>query len=89
MAATREAGVSISSLGDTLREMGRHYDGLQAALAELRRVRTATEHDADGTAGGLRDAMLAVRRECDALELLVADDLWPLPKYREMLFCGV
>jgi len=22
----------------------------------------------------------------DALETLVADDLWPLPKYRELLF---
>jgi len=23
---------------------------------------------------------------CDALELSVGDDYWPLPKYREMLF---
>jgi len=23
---------------------------------------------------------------CDALELIVGDDYWPLPKYREMLF---
>jgi glutamine synthetase len=32
------------------------------------------------------DAMAAVRASSDALELLVADDSWPLPKYREMLF---
>ena len=32
------------------------------------------------------DAMAAARECCDALELKVADDLWPLPKYREMLF---
>jgi glutamine synthetase len=32
------------------------------------------------------DAMAAVRECADALELKVADDLWPLPKYREMLF---
>jgi glutamine synthetase len=32
------------------------------------------------------EAMAAVRRACDALELLVPDDQWPLPKYREMLF---
>ncbi len=31
-------------------------------------------------------AMLEVRRVCDELEGLVADTLWPLPKYREMLF---
>ena len=32
------------------------------------------------------DAMADVRKCCDALELSVADECWPLPKYREMLF---
>ena len=32
------------------------------------------------------DAMAAARASCDALELMVDDDCWPLPKYREMLF---
>jgi glutamine synthetase len=27
-----------------------------------------------------------IRDHADELELLVADDLWPLPKYRELLF---
>ena len=31
-------------------------------------------------------AMLEVRRSVDALEGIVADDLWPLPTYQEMLF---
>ncbi len=31
-------------------------------------------------------AMLAVRGCADALESVVADDLWPLPSYQEMLF---
>jgi glutamine synthetase len=31
-------------------------------------------------------AMVEVRNVCDELEGIVADDLWPLPKYREMLF---
>ena len=30
--------------------------------------------------------MLAVRKTADGLESVVEDDLWPLPKYREMLF---
>lgn len=30
--------------------------------------------------------MLEVRKHADALELVVSDDLWPLPKYQEMLF---
>ena len=32
------------------------------------------------------DAMASVREMSDALELKVPDELWPLPKYREMLF---
>jgi glutamine synthetase len=30
--------------------------------------------------------MDAVRDVADRLEKIVADDLWPLPKYEEMLF---
>ena len=31
-------------------------------------------------------AMLEIRKVVDQLELIIADDLWPLPTYREMLF---
>ena len=31
-------------------------------------------------------AMAAVREVADQLEKIVADDLWPLPKYSEILF---
>jgi glutamine synthetase len=49
------------------------------------------EHDdALAHASYMRDtiipAMLAVRVVADRLEKIVADDLWPLPKYEEMLF---
>ena len=27
-----------------------------------------------------------IRYACDKLELLVDDELWPLPKYRELIF---
>jgi glutamine synthetase len=30
--------------------------------------------------------MASVRAAADSLETLVADDLWPLPTYQEMLF---
>jgi len=29
---------------------------------------------------------VSAREVADDLELIVADDLWPLPKYQEMLF---
>jgi glutamine synthetase len=35
---------------------------------------------------GLLPAMTAIRTASDALEGLVADDLWPLPTYQEMLY---
>ena len=31
-------------------------------------------------------AMAAVREVADKLEKMIADDLWPLPKYSEILF---
>jgi glutamine synthetase len=34
----------------------------------------------------VKPAMLAVREIADTLETIVADDIWPLPKYQEMLF---
>jgi glutamine synthetase len=34
----------------------------------------------------LLPAMTSVRAAADTLETLVADDLWPLPTYQEMLF---
>jgi glutamine synthetase len=36
--------------------------------------------------GDGKEAMSAVRDACDALELSIADEAWPLPRYREMLF---
>ena len=32
-------------------------------------------------------AMLMVRDVCDRMEMIVGNGYWPLPKYREMLFC--
>jgi glutamine synthetase len=64
---------------------------LHEALLDLEKA-----NDHDGPEGGLthakymRDrvipAMDAVREVADRLERIVADDLWPLPKYSEMLF---
>jgi glutamine synthetase len=46
------------------------------------------EKKASALAYGASDAMSAVRDACDKLEGVVDDTLWPLPKYREMLFLG-
>lgn len=62
-----------------------------AAVAELSTA--IKQHDFDSIeahmnycAHEIRGLMVKVRTHVDALEAEVADDLWPLPKYREMLF---
>lgn len=60
----------------------------------IKQLNDAIEHSASGDvlahAKHYRDevcpAMLKVRNVSDELEQIVADDLWPLPTYREMLF---
>lgn len=41
---------------------------------------------AEGYAQSVAGLMSEVREVCDEIESLTADDFWPLPKYREMLF---
>jgi len=45
-----------------------------------------TEAHMQYCAGTVRGLMDDVRQHADALESEVADEYWPLPKYREMLF---
>lgn len=44
------------------------------------------EAKAEAFAHDVSQAMLELRHACDEIEGIVQDDLWPLPKYREMLF---
>ena len=49
-------------------------------------AKSSEEAKAEALATDVSHAMLEVRHVCDELEGTVADELWPLPKYREMLF---
>ena len=63
---------------------------LTGALAGLKAALAAHVEGSFAEALHARDALLpameAVRAAADALEGIVADDLWPLPTYQEMLF---
>jgi glutamine synthetase len=81
-----EAGVS--ALEGEVREL---VDELVAGLGELKAANAyPTEMEGLELAEYARDkqltAMAKVRETADKLERIVADDLWPLPKYEEMLF---
>jgi glutamine synthetase len=94
LAAAKAAGINVGALGEQeqlLSDLAKTISDLQKKVAALVH---ATEHGADGDAlahakhskDGIIPAMNAVRALADKLETIVADDLWPLPTYREMLF---
>jgi glutamine synthetase len=92
-AQATQAGIKIVPQVEAANEVGRMIETLNANQRELQAVLAKAEGMHDDlpkqakllTSKGA-DAMAAVRSCCDALELKVADELWPLPKYREMLF---
>ncbi len=89
VAALTAAGVDADV--STLRAVTGPIGDLKAGLADLA-VAVHHLHDFSGIeeAGFARDnvlpAMAAIRAAADELEGLVADDLWSLPTYQEMLY---
>jgi glutamine synthetase len=89
--ATKTAGADNSAQVDLLKSLTATISEFQKATASLDQ---ALAHHAEGDmlshARHFRDTILpsmaAVRTLGDKLETMVADDLWPLPTYREMLF---
>ena len=60
--------------------IGKLADAIECCAARLEKYLSA------GNPGKILEEMHKMRVNVDALEKLVDDDLWPLPKYREMLF---
>ena len=89
--ATKAAGVDNSAQAELLKS-------LTATLSEFQKATGTLEHTLGHHASGelidharhYRDkvlpAMTALRALGDKLETMVADEYWPLPTYREMLF---
>ena len=77
----------MSSL-DRMSELTGQLEGAIKTLADA--IEHHTAGDVSAHAKHYRDevcpAMLKVRNVADELEGIIADDLWPLPTYREMLF---
>jgi glutamine synthetase len=93
-AAARHLALLLSA---QLGELASETESLIATLVEkIRELESANlaenqpDHDPQLYADYQRDttipAMDAVREAADALEKVVSDDLWPLPKYSEILF---
>jgi glutamine synthetase len=90
LALAESAGVSAVEI-----ETRAVVDDLVDAIGTLEHVNSQEQHEPHESepfehAKYMRDsvlpAMADVRAACDRLERLVADDLWALPRYSEMLF---
>ena len=91
VSSVKAAGIDPSAQAEHLRELTETISHFQAAIASLdEAVHYHPEGDAYAHARYVRDAVLPkmteLRKWGDKLETLVADELWPLPTYREMLF---
>jgi glutamine synthetase len=79
VAAAERVGGLVEALVEARERLGRvaeTAEGMHGDPADCARLLT----------GEGADAIAAVRAASDALELVLPDDQWPLPKYREMLF---
>jgi glutamine synthetase len=75
----------------TLREIIDHVNVIRSASEEMTQIRHRLNRNPDiiaraaGYETEVRAKMSEIREHIDALEMIVDDDLWPLPKYRELL----
>ena len=72
--------VGVTGLKALSLKLGAGLDDLHVKCEKLARAL------AHGTTADQLATMADLRRTVDALEYLVDDGRWPLPKYREMLF---
>jgi glutamine synthetase len=87
--AAKDAGVDLSTA--TIEKVAELISTMMASVESLRDA--LAQHDFASTdahmqhcAVTIRGLMEDVRTSADALEMEVADDMWPFPKYQEMLF---
>ncbi len=76
----------------SIREMSGHMSAIRAEvekMVEARKVANRLEHERD-KAIAYHDTVVPpmeeIRSHIDKLELMVDNEIWPLPKYRELLF---
>ena len=90
---SKAAGIAVipqvttaNQVGELVQELQEFREDLSDVIARAEAMHDDPAKQADLLTSEGADTMAEVRKVCDALELSVADDYWPLPKYREMLF---
>jgi glutamine synthetase len=92
-ALSKNAGIKVvpqvaaaNELNEAIAELQRHRQQLNKVIDKAEGMHDDIVKQAELLTKDGAFQMGQVRSCCDALELMVADDCWPLPKYREMLF---
>jgi glutamine synthetase len=74
---------TLDEVSDSIKEL---RAGIAALRLELGQHGASVQEEAEHAGKRLLSAMSLIRAASDNLETLVADDLWPLATYQEMLF---
>jgi glutamine synthetase len=77
---------AASRLHKQIKDLQKHRVTLEKVITKAESMHESLEGCAAFLTSQGADAMASVRGACDALEVMIDDDCWPLPKYREMLF---
>ncbi|MGB5348440.1 MAG: hypothetical protein WBN10_02490, partial [Polyangiales bacterium] len=85
------AALGVEFESTAVKKIANETNAMMSAVSSLEEALAnhhfeSTEAHMKYCAGTLRELMDRVRAHADTLETLVADEYWPLPKYREMLF---
>jgi len=91
VSAAKSAGIATPPGSDLLKAV---TDNINALTKGIDKLEHAVGHTAEGepydhakhARGEIFPALNSLREAADALEVIVSDDIWPLPTYREMLF---
>ena len=75
-----------------IEQISQHIEAINSLVTKMTEARkvcnkqTDLEKKADGYCNKVKPLFEDIRYHCDKLELMIDDELWPLTKYRELLF---
>ncbi|WP_458629061.1 glutamine synthetase III family protein [Winogradskyella sp. PC D3.3] len=75
-----------------IEQISGHIEAINDTVTKMTDMRkesnkqTSLEKKADGYSNKVKPLFDEIRYHCDKLELMIDDELWPLTKYRELLF---
>jgi glutamine synthetase len=92
-AQAKSAGIKVvpqvaaaNAIGAMITDLQKHRAALGRVIEKVEGMHDNMVKQAELLTSDGANTMAEVRKCCDAIELSVSDECWPLPKYREMLF---